>query len=62
MLAPAQWPYQPAEKPMTRVDALVLNRIAQLIAGEGACEIDYKGVTLANVDAEVKNVVYCTCS
>ena len=62
MLAPAGWPYQPAEKPMTRVDALVLNRIAQLIAGEGACEIDYKGVTLANVDAEVKNVVYCTCS
>ena len=62
MLAPAGWPYQPAEKPMTRIDALVLNRIAQLIAGEGACEIDYKGATLANVDAEVKNVVYCTCS
>ena len=57
MLAPAQWPYQPAEKPMTRVDALVLNRIAQLIAGEGACEIDYKGATLANVDAEVGKVV-----
>ena len=57
MLAPAQWPYQPAEKPMTRVDALVLNRIAQLIAGEGACEIDYKGATLANVDAEVRKVV-----
>ena len=57
MLAPAQWPYQLAEKPMTRVDALVLNRIAQLIAGEGACEIDYKGVTLANVDAEVRKVV-----
>ena len=62
MLAPVGWPYQPAEKPMARIDALVLNRIAQLIAGEGACEIDYKGVTLANVDAEVKNVVYCTCS
>ena len=57
MLAPAQWPYQPAEKPMTRVDALVLNRIAQLIAGEGACAIDYKGATLANVDAEVRKVV-----
>ena len=40
MLAPAGWPYQPAEKPMARIDALVLNRIAQLIAGEGACEID----------------------
>ena len=57
MLAPAGWPYQPAEKPMTRIDALVLNRIAQLIAGEGACEIDYKGATLANVDAEVCKVV-----
>ena len=57
MLAPVGWPYQPAEKPMTRIDALVLNRIAQLIAGEGACEIDYKGATLANVDAEVCKVV-----
>jgi len=57
MLAPAGWPYQPAEKPMTRIDALVLNRIAQLIAGEGASEIDYKGATLANVDAEVCKVV-----
>ena len=57
MLAPAGWPYQPAEKPMARIDALVLNRIAQLIAGEGACEIDYKGATLANVDAEVCKVV-----
>ena len=57
MLAPVGWPYQPAEKPMTRIDALVLNRIAQLIAGEGACAIDYKGATLANVDAEVGKVV-----
>lgn len=57
MLAPIGWPYQPAKKPMTRVDALVLNRIAQLIAGGDACEIDYKGVTLANVDEEVKRVV-----
>ena len=57
MLAPIGWPYQPAEKPMTRVDALVLNRIAQLITGEGACTIDYKGATLAHVDEEVKKVV-----
>ena len=42
---------------MTRVDALVLNRIAQLIAGEGACTIDYKGATIAHVDEEVKKVV-----
>ena len=57
MLAPIGWPYQPAEKPMTRVDALLLNRIAQLLAGEGACAIDYKGAKLAYVDDEVKKVV-----
>lgn len=57
LLAPVGWPYQPAERTMTRVDALVLNRIAQLIAGDDACEIDYKGATLVNVDEEVKRVV-----
>ena len=57
MLAPVGWPYQPAERTMTRVDALVLNRIAQLIAGDDACAIDYKGATLVNVDEEVKRVV-----
>ena len=57
MLAPVGWPYQPAEKQMTRTDALVLNRIAQQIAGDGACEIDYKGAMLANADAEVCKVV-----
>ena len=41
MLAPAAWPHVPGEKPMTRRDALVLNRLAQCIAeggrGPGAC-------------------------
>ena len=32
MIAPVNWPYQPAEKPMTRDAAQVLNRIAQLMA------------------------------
>jgi len=32
MLAPAEWPYQPAEKPMTRQDALYLNDLARQIA------------------------------
>lgn len=50
MLAPIAWPYQPAEKKMTRVDALILNRLAQLIAGAGAVEINYKGATLEDVD------------
>ena len=33
MLAPAAWPYQPGEKPMTRVDATAMNRLCQWIAG-----------------------------
>ena len=41
MLAPAAWPHVPVEKPMTRRDALALNRLAQALAeggrGPGAC-------------------------
>ena len=50
MLAPAAWPYTPAEKPMTRDDAAAMNRLCQFLAGEGAAEINYRGVTPANVD------------
>ena len=50
LLAPAAWPYQTSEKPMTRFDACVLNRIAQLIAGDGAAEINYKGMKPNDVD------------
>ena len=50
MLAPAAWPYLPGEKKITRMDACALNRIAQMIAGEGAAEIDYKGVRPEGVD------------
>ena len=42
MLAPAAWPYLPGEKKMTRVDACVLNRIAQWLSGAGAVEIKYR--------------------
>ena len=56
MLAPIGWPYQVAEKPITRIDALILNRIAQLIAGDGAAEIDYTGVAMTGVDEEVLEV------
>lgn len=41
MLAPTAWPHVPGEKPMTRRDALALNRLAQALAeggrGPGAC-------------------------
>ena len=50
MIAPAAWPYTPAEKKMTRGDALVLNRLCQWIAGDGAAEINYHGMTPLNID------------
>lgn len=50
MLAPAAWPYLPGAKRITRMDACALNRIAQLIAGAGAAEIEYKGVLPEGVD------------
>ena len=53
MLAPVNWPYVPGEKPITRDQAQVLNRIAQLIAGDGAVEINYKGAVMKGVEAAV---------
>lgn len=50
MLAPAAWPYVPGEKKMTRVDACVLNRIAQWLSGAGAVEIKYRGVEPRQID------------
>ena len=44
MLAPTAWPYTPGEKPMTRNDALVLNRLCQWLAGPGTAEIRYRGL------------------
>lgn len=54
MLAPAAWPYLPGEKKITRMDACALNRIAQLLSGDGAVEIDYKGVRLSGVEEAVR--------
>ena len=51
MLAPAAWEYVPGERNITRMDACALNRIAQLLSGSGAVEIQYRGTTLADVDA-----------
>ena len=56
MLSPINWPYVPGEKPPTRESSLVLNRIAQLLAGEGAAEIDYKGATMRGIDDMVKHL------
>lgn len=57
MLAPIGWPYVPGEKAMTRHEAQVLNRIAQLIADDGAVEIDYKGAVLSGIDEAVAQAV-----
>ena len=55
MLAPINWPYIPGE--MTREQAQVLNRIAQLIAGDGAVVIDYKGAVMHGIDEQVAAAV-----
>lgn len=57
MLAPAAWPYLPGKKPMTRMDACVLNRIAQLICGEGSVEINYHGMQPSGVEKLVAQAV-----
>ena len=57
MLAPIGWPYVPGEKPMTRGQAQILNRVAQLISGDGAVEINYKGMALEDIDDAVSHAV-----
>jgi len=57
MLAPVNWPYLPGEKKMTRLDACILNRLAQLIAGSGAVEIVYKGVLPEDIDRLAREAV-----
>ena len=57
LLAPAAWPYQTADKPMTRFDACVLNRIAQFLAADGAVEINYKGMKPDDIDRLVREAV-----
>ena len=57
MLAPAAWPYVPGEKPPTRESSLVLNRIAQLIAGNGQAEIKYNGMVLKDIDSKVREAL-----
>ena len=57
MLSPIGWPYIPGEKPMTREHAQILNRIAQLISGDGAVEINYKGMALEGIDDAVSHAV-----
>jgi len=57
LLAPIAWPYQPAEKPMTRFDATAMNRLCQWIAGEGAADVNYHGMKPDNIDQLAKAAV-----
>ena len=57
LLAPAAWPYQTAEKRMTRFDACAMNRIAQFIAGDGAAEINYHGMKPNDIERLVCEAV-----
>lgn len=50
MLAPAAWPFTPVRRPITRMDACALNHVAQLLAGEGAAEINYRGMRPLDVE------------
>ena len=57
MLAPVGWPYLPGEKQMTRLDACVLNRLAQLVSGPGAVDVVYKGIAPEHVDDLARRAV-----
>lgn len=57
MLAPVGWPYLPGEKKMTRLDACVLNRLAQLVSGPGAVDVVYKGIAPEHVDDFARRAV-----
>lgn len=57
ILAPVGWPYLPGEKKMTRLDACVLNRLAQLVSGPGAVDVVYKGIAPEHVDDLARRAV-----
>lgn len=62
-LTPIGWPYQTNRKSMTRIDAMVLNRIAQWLAGENDIELNYNGYKIDNINeiaATIINAEYNT--
>ena len=46
-----------ARKKMTRLDACVLNRLAQLVSGPGAVDVVYKGIAPEHVDDLARRAV-----
>lgn len=57
-LAPASWEYVPGKKPISREDALVLNTLAQLVAGERV-EVRYRGRVPNGLGAMCAKAVKC---
>ena len=56
-LAPIAWAYQNAKKPLTRLDGVALNRIAQLlVGGENPRPINYKGMVPERIDEYVHEI------
>ena len=47
-----------SKKDLTRLDGVALNRVAQLIAGDGAVEINYKGIVPERVDEYVAEITW----
>ncbi|MBQ4480396.1 MAG: transposase [Victivallales bacterium] len=60
LLAPIAWPYVPGEKLPTRESSQILNRIAQLLAGDGAVPIDYHGVVMQGIEEGVAEACQMT--
>ena len=57
-LAPASWEYVPGKKPISREDALVLNTLAQLVAGERVA-VRYRGRVPNGLGAMCAQAVKC---
>ncbi len=57
MIAPGNWPYIPGEKKLTRLDAVAMNRLCQLLAGDGMATINYKGMLPGDIDALARAAV-----
>ncbi|MBQ6472578.1 MAG: hypothetical protein IJJ33_11380 [Victivallales bacterium] len=57
ILAPPCFGNQPGKHPLTRMDACILNRIAQFICGQDAVPIHYQGLVPAELDRLAANAL-----
>ena len=57
MLAPSGFGYKAGHRPLTRIEACILNAIAQRICGENAAQINYNGIVPAALDSLVEKAL-----